>query len=169
MSLEDAKKQDKRNRTTARSKYKRSYNALLDHMDDRDVLLQTLKDMFATLDSAYMELEETSGQYLTYFESDDDEVKESNDYLEDAYRNRCELQVKLSKRSGSPRVPTNMHVKKLDAPKFSGGLRNFPIFVKDYVKYMEPTFGEDAYALRNCLSGKALGAVSGVDDDYNEM
>ena len=34
---------------------------------------------------------------------------------------------------------------------------------------MEPTYGRDAYALRCCLTEKALDVVSGVDDDYEEM
>ena len=33
---------------------------------------------------------------------------------------------------------------------------------------MEPTYGHDAYALRSCLTGKALDVISGVDDDYGE-
>ena len=37
------------------------------------------------------------------------------------------------------------------------------------MKYMEPTYGEDLYALRSCLAGKALDVVIGVDDDYGQM
>ena len=66
-------------------------------------------------------------------------------------------------------APTTVHVKKLAPPKFSGNIREYPTFVKDYVKYMEPTYGRDAYALRCCLTGKALDEVSGVNDDYEEM
>ena len=41
--------------------------------------------------------------------------------------------------------------------------------MKDYSNYMETAYGDDAYALRSCLSGKALDITSGVDDDYDEM
>ena len=34
---------------------------------------------------------------------------------------------------------------------------------------MEPNYGDDSYALRSCLSGKALDTVLGVDDDYEHM
>ena len=64
---------------------------------------------------------------------------------------------------------TTVRVKKLEAPKFSGAMRKFPTFIKDYRNYMEPTYGEDSYALRSCLSGQALEVVSGVDDNYREM
>ena len=66
-------------------------------------------------------------------------------------------------------IGATIRVKRLDPPIFSGKIRDFPTFVKDYAHYMEPTYGPDAYALRKCLSGKALYVVVGVDDDYNEM
>ena len=35
-------------------------------------------------------------------------------------------------------APTTVHVKKLDPPKFSGNIREYPTFVKDYVKGRPP-------------------------------
>lgn len=127
-------------------------------------------------------MEEITEQYLTNLDSDDEDFNSSNTYI--LGKLRCQSNVKLSKRSQSSFDPFDsipnketiytqntfkMHVKKLDEPKFSGNLREFPIVTKDCIKYTEPTFGEDAYALRNSLSGKALQCVIGADDDYHEM
>ena len=194
---EDTKKADKRKRTTARGKFTRIFNALCEHIDDEDASVETLNSIFSNLDaSAYTELEVTTETYLTYFDSDDEECELSNNHLEESYRIRCRMHIKLSKKytpanlafpltTGTDAMETNtnrfmlplqssasptaMNVKKLDALKFSGELREFPTFVKDYTKYMEPTYGEDSYALRSCLAGKALDVVIGVDDDYGEM
>ena len=76
--------------------------------------------------------------------------------------------VDTHSRTGSNRS-MSVHVKKLEAPKFSGKIREFPTFVKDYRHYMEPAYGDDAYALRNCLSEKALEIIIGVGDDYEKI
>ena len=178
------KKRDKRNRTTARCKFKRSYNAISEHIDDTEVSMETLNELFKKLDLAYTELEAATSQYLTHFDEEDDEIKNSTGHLEDSYIMHTNIFIKLTKRKQTTKeskftrdtkllttheLQSKMHVKKLDTPKFSGNLRDFPIFIKDYIRYMEPTFGDDPYALRSCLSGKALEAVIGVDDDYSEM
>ena len=133
--------------------------------------------MFFDLDAAYSNLGEATETYLSQFDSDDEEFESSNKSLDELYKLRCSMFIKISEKPKTDdssfllpmQAPTTVHVKKLDPPKFSGNIREYPTFVKDYVKYMEPTYGRDAYALRCCLTGKALDVVSGVDDDYEEM
>lgn len=62
-----------------------------------------------------------------------------------------------------------MKVKKLDTPDFSGKIRDYPSFKRDYERHMIPAYGEDPFALKKCLSAEALYAVRGVDDDFKEM
>ena len=60
-------------------------------------------------------------------------------------------------------------MKKLDAPKFGGSIREFPSFKRDYETIMGPTYGGDPFALKSCLHGEALRTIQGVDNDYYEM
>ncbi|XP_076043644.1 uncharacterized protein LOC143026760 [Oratosquilla oratoria] len=43
-----------------------------------------------------------------------------------------------------------------------GNMREFPSFKDDYERLIVPTFGQDPYALRQCLSGKALHSIKGL-------
>ena len=70
---------------------------------------------------------------------------------------------------GTLQANKTLTVKKLNAPSFSGNIRDYPNFKKDYLAHMIPTFGEDPFALRSCLTGKALELIQGVGDDYTEM
>ena len=180
--VDEEKKRDKRNRTSARTKFTRTYNVIAKCIDDKDAETETLKDMFVNLEEAYTKLEDATEEYLNHLESEDDEFEQSNAHLEKSYESLCELRVKLSKKEiGKPssrksgiltvngKGSSTMHVKKLSAPSFTGNIREFPTFMKDYSTYMEPIYGEESYALRSCLSGKALEVVIGVDDNYQEM
>ena len=60
-------------------------------------------------------------------------------------------------------------IKRLDAPLFQGGVREYPSFKTDYENLMVPCYGNDPFALKKCLSGEALEGVRGVDNDYDEM
>ena len=59
-------------------------------------------------------------------------------------------------------------VKKLESPRFSGNVREYPTFVKDFERLMVSQHGKDPYVLRQSLSGKALDIVGGIDE-YDEM
>ena len=60
-------------------------------------------------------------------------------------------------------------VNKLDAPTFTGNIRQYPICKVDYERHMLPSYGCDSYTLKQCLSGEALRVVKGVDNDFEEM
>lgn len=48
-------------------------------------------------------------------------------------------------------------------------VRDYPIFRKDYVRLMQGTYGEDPYALKQCLTGEELEVIKGVEDDCKQM
>ena len=71
-------------------------------------------------------------------------MKKCNEMMETMYRRRCEVNGKVLQKFNtesnerSPQrhdQPTSrtIHVKPLDAPKFSGVMREFPTFMKDYI------------------------------------
>ena len=59
--------------------------------------------------------------------------------------------------------------KKLDTPVFSGNLRDYPNFKRNYETHMIPIHGKDPYALKGSLTGEALDLVQGLYDDFDEM
>ena len=146
---------------------------------------------YLTLYSAYRELEEACNIHLSTLESDEEEVENCNIYIENAYRDQCRIRTAIAKRSNprgfSGRLPNteqgdintirssscvsvgNKVQFLIEPPKFSGDIRRYPTFVKDYEKYMAVTYGRDAYALRTCLAGKAADVAAGCDDNYEEI
>ena len=177
--------QAKRRRTTARSKFTRSKNVLFDYLEDDHVTSEILDELLSKLNVAYDELEAASNDYLSIVSLDDEEFSRTESYLEEAYRTCYRARSSIAKltknvssaaskgvrdeRGSSKNVQKKIQVKKLDPPKFDGDIRKFPTFVKDYSAHMVDLYGDDPYALRSCLSGKALDIVSGSDDDYEEM
>ena len=171
----DEKKISKRKRTNAGSKFTRQFNVLDDrsgsntHNARLELLHKELEDAFGELDSA-------NSEYLEFLESDDEEFEEAEKYMDTSYRKYYDAGCRIDgedvdnlKESTQAISKKTINVKKLDAPKFSGKIRDYPTFKKDYKHYMEPNYGEDSYALRSCLSGKALDTVFGVDGDYEHM
>ena len=181
---EEAKKAAKRRVTTAKSKFTRKLNVMNAHLKEENAVHETLSMMYSEVNKAFTDLENQNDEYLSYFDSGDEEIQTRNTAIEKAYRERCLAHEELSRRleknvnpdelqqSQSTKMRTlnpSVRVKKLEAPKFSGVLREFPTFVNDYRNYMEPEYGEDAYALRSCLSGKAMDSIIGIEDDYGKM
>ena len=68
-----------------------------------------------------------------------------------------------------PEGHDTIKTKKLDAPQFSGNIRDYPSFKINYERHMYPVYGDDPYALRSCLTGNAAWSVKGVEDDYIKM
>ena len=93
----------------------------------------------------------------------------------DAYMNEVEAtqdQVRImfaSHLSNSRSKSTGIRVRSLDAPSFSGNIREYSSFRQDFNRLMVTDYGEDPYALRSCLSGSALDTVRGAEDDFPEM
>ncbi|KAK4319307.1 hypothetical protein Pmani_009766 [Petrolisthes manimaculis] len=69
----------------------------------------------------------------------------------------------------SDKQGTRVNVKSSDPPKFSGNIRDYPTFRKDYERLVTNNYGENPYALKSCLTGDALAVVRGVEDSFSEM
>ncbi|XP_043208351.1 uncharacterized protein LOC122373955 isoform X4 [Amphibalanus amphitrite] len=64
---------------------------------------------------------------------------------------------------------SEIHVKPLNSPHFSGNIRQYASFKQDFNRLMTKQYGQDPYALRQCLSGEALDTIKGIEDNYSEM
>ena len=111
-------------------------------------------------------------------------IKELQDDMEVLYRELYDIKSWMSRQKAifleTRTVPETapkatlvgahgLKVKNLDAPEFSGNIRDYPSFKRDYERHMMSSYGQDPFALKKCLSGDALRTVKGVDDDFTEM
>ena len=137
-----------------------------------------MKKIHEDLEDAYKVVEEKTGN-------------EESNRLEDIkgmYNELCEIRKRLAKLKmeekkrakaeekelkearvyGETKAET-IKIKRLQAPNFSGNIRDYPSFKRDYENHMEKFHGKDPFAIKNCLSGEALIHVQAVDDNYDEM
>ncbi|XP_043233392.1 uncharacterized protein LOC122387342 [Amphibalanus amphitrite] len=97
-------------------------------------------------------------------------IDECDEYMMGVEASMDEIRTKFAIKTKAENVKiSEIHVKPLDAPRFSGNIRQYTSFKQDYLRLMTKQFGKDSYALRQCLSGAALETVKGVEDDYEEM
>ena len=145
-----------------------------------DVVNQILMD----LERAYSDLQVKHSDYIETLEDEVEEenkiICETNIDMEKIYEELCTVRVTIAAKKRSvvnsesevrvkPKLDAKLGIKKLEAPKFYGGVRDYPMFKKDYEAHMIPIFGKDPYALRSCLHGKASEAVKGLGDNFEEL
>ncbi|KAK4322373.1 hypothetical protein Pmani_006887 [Petrolisthes manimaculis] len=66
-------------------------------------------------------------------------------------------------------VKSKVKIKAFEPPMFNGNVRDYPRFKEDFKNLVKSVYGEDAYALKKCLSGDALQTVKGVEGNNIEM
>ena len=160
----------KKSRGTARAKFTRKVTYLEEKLDALEPY-EVTKLIYDELQSAFYEVERRNDKLAEYYETLEAEgvqnlVKEADDYIDLVDKKRLELFSRVMK----TKVDTSiLKVKSLPSPTFSGDIRKFGTFIKDYKRLMLPRFGEDPYAFYSCLLGKAKDCVSGVEDSFEEM
>lgn len=137
-----------------------------------------VEDLWNEVSEAYNKVEKCHEEYialLTHTEADEALVDEAEAYIIELEKRKYELlsayrkSKKQQNNDASKEKDVRVKVKALQPPCFSGEIREYHNFKEDYKRLMECTFSKDPYALRSCLSGEALMAVRGVENDYDEM
>ena len=172
----------RRKRSILKGKFHRIYNRFNDLRHTSDLDLQ--KNILTDLEAAYKELERGHSDYVELLNPDNEDdgakLQQTENDMESIYGELCECRSFIHKVSEAvkskqkadaekTRERETVKVKKLDAPKFGGSIREFPSFKRDYETIMGPTYGGDPFALKSCLHGEALRTIQGVDNDYYEM
>ena len=77
----------------------------------------------------------------------------------------------LKEKSTSQGKQLNVRLEKLKMPTFDGNIRQYPRFKRDFETQVLPSVSKESapYALRSCLTKEALGVVTSVDDNIDEM
>ena len=65
---------------------------------------------------------------------------------------------------------SEIHVKPFNSPHFPGNIRQYASFKQDFNRLMIMTkqYGQDPYALRQCLSEEALDTIKGIEDNIQK-
>ena len=71
----------------------------------------------------------------------------------------------VSALSAKPKIK----VKPIEAPVYDGDRRKYFIFKDDYKRIMEDLYGDNPFALKQCLLGEAEKVIRGYEDNYKEM
>ena len=67
---------------------------------------------------------------------------------------------------------TELKIERVKLPTFSGNIRDYPRFKKDFKSYVSPSIktGSDAYIMKEmCLKDEALDLIKNVDDDIDAI
>ena len=165
----------KRLRANAKRKFTRKCNALQDLCRNNEHIL-VIKEKFDDVRESYKELDASNDRLLNVINRTASHGT-MNSLLDECDTYMKEVDAMLDQMRGiyAQRLPehackrSEVHVKPLDSPRFSGDIRQYSSFRQDFNRLMTSHYGKDAYALRSCLSGSALNAVKGVEDDFDEM
>ncbi|XP_063843679.1 uncharacterized protein LOC135090655 [Scylla paramamosain] len=171
----------RRLRGTARGKLTRKCN-LLSEQVKQGKPSSIIEDYYEEVKDAFRELERRHEDVMDALcESDQEEedfngkLKNEEQYIVQAEllkTGACETLLQLCKKEKETALTdsaTKVKVKPIEPPKFEGDIRQYQTFRSNYDKIMTVNYGENAFALKQCLSGEALSVVHGVDDDYKEM
>ena len=163
-------------RAAPKRTFTRKANVLRTRISARDPVT-LLQDLRAQLNAAFGEVETVHGSYVQLLEesaADGFDPGKEDFYLVDIENTKLSLEAEITrlanKESRSEIQKKNaLRVKSLTPPKFTGNIREYGAFKKDYSRLMFPGYGNDFYAFKSCLSGEALEWIEGVDDDYDKM
>ena len=167
----------KKQRKSAKSSFHRVYNVLIMGAEKNDSKIDVLMPQLNDLELKYHRLEENHEFLIEVLESDneDDKTMETSvtKDLESMYAELVKVRKLVHGKRGMERDEKKgfelVQIKKLDAPFYSGNIRDYPTFRKDYERHMISRYGSDPFALKKCLSGDAELAVRGVEDNFDEM
>ena len=157
----------------AKGRITRKSNVLRERLTKEDPPA-ALKGLYAEVEDAFKVLEVKHDEYYTLLLSSKSEptaLSEADAYSLECERIKSELNSLVTKKCGAGKhsSETTIKVKPLAPPVFSGEMRSYGTFKKDYMRLIVPMYGEDAYALKKCLNGDALSCVEGVEDKFKEM
>lgn len=181
MGLDEDIEEVKSRRAIAKGKFTRKCNTFLAAHHDASPAT-VLNGIYEEVGAAFKNVERINEEYLELLYKSVGEGKlteEADVYMSQLETSKLKVKVNLevSKQAQNQNVQangvsvgtSNISVKKLDPPSFSGNVREFPNFKEDYTRLVVPTYGKDPYVLRQCLSGDALLSVRGLENDYDAM
>ena len=132
-----------------------------DHLDVVKNLMDSVSEVFQKL--------ETNNDEILNLSVEDSDIESCNNYITELETTKiksndlyCRYKDKFNK-SQNQRENVHLSVKKLSAPEFGGDIQVYPTFKSDYVRLMEPKYGEDNFVLRSCLTPTVIKSIIWTD------
>ena len=168
-------RKSKQERANAKRKFTRKTIGLQEMMMNNSPVM-ALKEKFDEVKEAYRHLEHCNELVNSAINENaphhliDGLLEECDEYMMQVDRCMDEIRTKFATKTKEENSKlSELRVKPLSAPQFSGNIRQYASFKHDYNRLMTTQFGTDSYALRQCLAGEALDTVKGAEDDFDEI
>ena len=172
---QDPLERAKRTRTNAKCKFTRKCNAFVE-LSNRGEQFLVIQDKFNDVYEAFKVLDTANDSLIELINETaphhtmDDLLQDCDSYMNDVESSLDKIRsMYASHVSENSSKSSQIHVKALEAPRFTGNIREYSNFKQDFGRLMVKSYGKDSYALRSCLHGSALDVVKGVEDDYDKM
>ena len=172
MALEVSKK--KTLRTSSKRSFTRTKNNLMKSIED-DEGLDLVQDWYEELKVAWTTVQNSHTELVSTLSSQDAEEEEV--WLDDCdavfseAKRAVHKYVKARSEVAEHEVSSGLKLSRVELPRFSGRLREYPRFKSDFKTQVLPNISKEsaAYTLRTCLSKRAQDVVRVIDDDLDEM
>ncbi|XP_068214422.1 uncharacterized protein [Palaemon carinicauda] len=155
----------KRERTTAKRRFNRKVGLFKDAQRRGDSI-ETLEVLYTEVSECFEKVDVINEQMIEQLKVGES-CQEYEEYIQELETIKYSL---LGVIKGKTKVKNNtvLALKKLEPPKFSGSVRAFPAFVRDYERLVVSQHGKDPYVLRISLEGEPRRLVEDIDD-YKRM
>ncbi|XP_068225322.1 uncharacterized protein [Palaemon carinicauda] len=155
----------KKERTTAKRRFNRKVRLFKDAQRRGDSI-ETLEVLYTEVSECFEKVDVINEQMIEQLK-DGESCQEYEEYIKELETIKYSL---LGVIKGKTKVKNNtvLALKKLEPPKFSGSVRAFPAFVRDYERLVVSQHGKDPYVLRISLEGEPRRLVEDIDD-YKRM
>ena len=178
MTKEDIERieRTKRERANSKRKLTRKCNAFM-NLSERNAPFIVLQETFDDIRDSYKEIANVNDNLTSLINETaqhdvmDSMLDDCDAYMKDIEETQDQIRIVFASNmpGNKPKSAEVVRVKPLEAPNFSGNIREYSCFKQDFIRLMVASYGEDPYALRSCLTGPALDTVRGAEDNYHEM
>ena len=160
----------KKRRGVKKGKFTRKEKSLRDAITQRKSS-EVIELLWKEVCNSFDEVQDLNEELQCLVDSDEGS-KECDQYIAALEKTKSELyELVLKKKSKDKKESeTLVKIKKVDPPKFSGRLRYYPNWKKEFKKYVVPVVGESTIYLRSALEkdSEPYKLVEGLDD-YDRM
>ena len=164
----------KNSRAVAKRKFTRKVSLKAHALKDP---LQVLQDIYDGISEQFKAVEEMNDKLFKSLDSSDCDyenvIEDLELYITDIERVKNEAHSIIAKAMCDEKQTVSdllkLRMQRLTPPHFTGRIREYSTFRKDYERLTKPVYDDDPYVLRSCLSGEALDVVQGVNDSFNAM
>ena len=155
MTKEDIERieRTKRERANSKRKFTRKCNAFMD-LSERNAPFIVLQEKFDDIRDSYKEIANVNDNLTSLINETaqhdvmDSMLDDCDAYMKDIEETQDQIRIVFaSNMPGNKPKSAEVRVTPLEAPNFSGNIREYSCFKQDFIRLMVASYGEDPYAL----------------------